>query len=304
LNSDKLLNYIYSENIHQKKRLQPFFSSNSNVKKDLELFLEMYNPYMKSENISIEQLADAYLLMLRQVLHARLSFVRTGKYQVKSFDEAYDMVYNDANVMKQYMLGLALSQFLWEHHYKVFNFFSQQLTSISNNANVLEIGSGHGLFLVELLEKVSLLKNCDVVDISETSLEMTKNIYKTLNLDKKHNVNFVLNDVNDYKSQYLYDFIVMGEVLEHVEHPGKILDKLYTLLEDNGEVYISTCSNCPAIDHITYFKDIEDIRLLVEESEFIIKEECIAPSESMSMDKLQKYKVDIVYAAILKKGKK
>lgn len=303
MKQDKLLNYIYSANIQQKKRLVPFLKKNPQVVADLESFLILYGPYMEDENISLEQLANAYLLMLRQVFHARLAFIRTGKYQVDSFDEAFDTVYNDKNVMKQYMLGLALSQFLWEHHYKIFNFYTTQLITLSKNPNILEVGSGHGLFLIELLEKIPLINQCDVVDISETSLDMTKKIYKKLELDKKHIVNFTLSDINLFKTGYLYDFIVMGEVLEHVENPGSILDKLYSLLAEDGKIYISTCSNCPAIDHITYFQEVEDIRSLVLESKFKILEECIAPSENMSEEKLRKFKIDIVYAAILVKEK-
>ena len=180
----------------------------------------------------------------------------------------------------------------------------EQLTHIVSNSKFLVVGGAGSIG--QAVTKEIFRRNprkLHVVDISETSLDMTKKIYKKLELDKKHIVNFTLSDINLFKTGYLYDFIVMGEVLEHVENPGSILDKLYSLLAEDGKIYISTCSNCPAIDHITYFQEVEDIRSLVLESKFKILEECIAPSENMSEEKLRKFKIDIVYAAILVKEK-
>ena len=117
------------------------------------------------------------------------------------------------------------------------------------------------------------------------------------------NINFYTSDINDYKADKKYDFITMGEVIEHVDDPLKILKSLYKLLSDDGKLFITTCANCPAIDHVYYFKNIEEIKVLINKAGFSIDVELTAPSENKSDKYLEKFKVDIIYAAILTKIK-
>ena len=41
---------------------------------------------------------------------------------------------------------------------------------------------------------------------------------------------------------------------------------------------------------------------MIKEAGLVIEEELIAPSEELTEEKLEKYKVDIAYAAYLKRG--
>ena len=69
--------------------------------------------------------------------------------------------------MTQYMLGLALSQFLWKHHYQVFSFYRRHVRDIAPIEAALEVGSGHGLFLLDLMAAHPDVGRVDVVDISD-----------------------------------------------------------------------------------------------------------------------------------------
>lgn len=42
------------------------------------------------------------------------------------------------------------------------------------------------------------------------------------------------NDIMDYQTEKQYDVIVMGDVLEHVIHPVKMLKNVKRMLSDNG----------------------------------------------------------------------
>lgn len=123
------------------------------MEEDLEAFLETYSDFMKLENITIKMLAEAYLEMLDQMMFARKEFLHSGEYYSKDQKEAFIHTYDNENFMTNYMLGLALSQFLWRHHYLMFNYYKETIKNVSKTSKILEVGSGHGLFLLEILKK-------------------------------------------------------------------------------------------------------------------------------------------------------
>ncbi len=93
----------------------------------------------------------------------------------------------------------------------------------------------------------------------------------------------------------------MGEVLEHVNDPLKILKSIYGLLINGGSFYLTTCANAPAIDHVYLFNDVDEIRTLIEKAGFSISKELVAPSEDKSWKEIEAQKLDVSYAAILTK---
>src|SRR5207247_2892653 len=135
--------------------------------------------------------------------------------------------------------------------------------------NYLEIGAGHGLYLSKALEILDKETNFSVVDISHTSIELAKNF-----IDDSR-VTYNLANIFDFKIDSLFDFITMGEVLEHVEDPLKLLSKLNDLLTPEGIAFITTPTNAPAIDHIYLFKNVEEIRTIIKLAGFdIISKKC------------------------------
>lgn len=296
-----LINYIGHKNPLHLKKLQKNLSSVDGMQKDLESFLSTYRVFMNANNIREENLADAYLELVEQMSCARIAFLRTGKYPLDSHQQAVDGIYNNKELMTKYMLGLGVSQFLWKHHYQLFNFYRQVAQDLLHAKNCLEVGSGHGLFLLELFKIRKDIKSFDVVDLSPTSLALTRDLLSVLNKDAVRKVRFTCADVGRFESEIQYDFITMGEVLEHVERPLEILESLKGLLKDEGRIYISTCVNCPAIDHLFQFNSIKEVRDFVKTAGFEIEHEIIAPSEDVSAENLAKFKLDISYGALLKK---
>ena len=296
---DEILNIIYQKLPMQEKKINALFEASPQMKLDLEEFLLNYKKFMELENISIKDVANAYLDMLEQVFFCRKEFIYTGKYYIENQDEAFENIYDNENIMTNYMLALALSQFLWKHHYQIFNYYKSIVQNFSNSSNILEVGSGHGLFLLEILKQNKNLQDIDVVDISKSSIRMTQNILKTIKKDYLSKINFYNYDINLYDTDKKYDFITMGEVLEHVDDPLAILKSLFTLLSNEGELFVTTCANCPAIDHVYLFNNIDEIRELIIQAGFTIKSELVSPSENKSEKYIEKNKVDISYAALL-----
>jgi 2-polyprenyl-3-methyl-5-hydroxy-6-metoxy-1,4-benzoquinol methylase len=68
------------------------------------------------------------------------------------------------------------------------------------------------------------------------------------------------------KNTNKYDFIVLGEVLEHLDEPKEILVKLSKLLKPGGLLWITTPTNAPALDHVYLFNTKEEVVTLINDS--------------------------------------
>jgi 2-polyprenyl-3-methyl-5-hydroxy-6-metoxy-1,4-benzoquinol methylase len=221
--------------------------------------------------------------------------MQTGEYSSKSFDEVNKRVYDNPDVMYYYMHGLLLSQFLWMHHYEILRYFNKTVSKYGPSIkNYLEVGGGHGLYISEAIT-IAGTSSFDLVDISKISMDVAKKMIE----DTK--VNYILSDIFKYFPKKKYDFITMGEVLEHVEDPVALLKKLGELVTDNGRVFITTPTNAPAIDHIYLFKNAEDIRKVIRQAGFLIEEELCIYSEDLPPELLEQYKISMMYIGVLKK---
>jgi len=146
---------------------------------------------------------------------------------------------------------------------------------------------------LEILDKKT---NFSVVDISHTSIELAKNFASD------NRVTYNLANIFEFEATSLFDFITMGEVLEHVEDPLQLLLKLNSLLALRGVAFITTPTNAPAIDHIYLFRNVDEIRTIIKLAGLeIISEKCFF-SEDVSPEDAEKLKVAILYGAFLRKA--
>jgi hypothetical protein len=177
-NIEYLKNKIFEKSPFQQKKLEDFFSKqDEKFNQDFELFLEEYIGYLNKNSLTIEYGIDAYLKMVSDMFKSQIKFMRTGKYPVTNTTEAIDNVYNDKTEMLSYMIGLALSQYLWSTHYEMFNHLKEELRKNAKEIKTyLEIGPGHGLFLKNAIDILDEDTNMTAIDISPISLEVSKSI--------------------------------------------------------------------------------------------------------------------------------
>lgn len=263
-----------------------------------EQFLTRYEELLAGEGRSLDYAIDCYLRFIADITAESVRFRETGQYSSKSFTEVNRRVYDNPGVMEYHMHALLLSQFLWRHHYQMFCFFSQELEKHKPGVkNYLEIGGGHGLQVAEAIKILGPEAKFTVVDISPTSL----NIARRLVADDR--VSFILSDIFKYQPGEFFDFITMGEVLEHMEDPGALLKCIAGLMADDGRLFITTPTNAPTIDHIYLFRNADDIRKLIHESGFTITSEFLRYTEEVSAEIAEKLKITLHYGACLKKNK-
>lgn len=298
---EQILNRIYSMIPTQESKTKIIFAENPKLENELKLFLSMYQPFMEKASISADEIADAYVELIENSMASRLEFLRSGSYPHSDQFKIYRDVYDNKKLMTRHMLGLALSQFLWRHHYKIYNFYKDEVAKLKEGKHLLEIGPGHGLYTLELVRHISKAEKLDVIDISDAALELTKNIFESIASQFLDRINFFKGDVTEYNFTSKYDFISMGEVLEHVEHPNELLNKLSLLLNPDGILYISTCANCPTIDHVYHYHTVNEIRDMIDSCGYKIMRELVAPSEEKDEATLLRLKIDISYAALLQK---
>lgn len=294
---DYIVEQIRSKNeLHSKKIIKNLSKFDDAYFTRANDFMKRYEKLLQNDNQTLDYSIDCYLQMIADVNYESVQFFQTGEYTSKSFNEVNQRVYNNPEVMEYYMHGLLLSQFLWSHHYDILIYFNKIINENSHAVNhYLEVGGGHGLYISEAINIIGDKAHYDLVDISKSSIEIAK---KMIANDK---VNYILTDVFEYFPAYKYDFITMGEVLEHVEDPVNLLKKLHSLLSDGGKLFITTPTNAPAIDHIYLFKNADDIRKVISEAGFNILDERCIYSEDMPAEKAEKYKVSMMYAGLLAK---
>jgi len=224
--------------------------------------------------------------------------METGAYTSTSFDEVNARVYSNDEIMSYHMNGLLVSQYLWDHHYKVLQFFINNIDKFSEGVkNVLEVGGGQGLFTNEVFRHFKSNINFTMVDVSETSIGIHKNFVKG------HKVNYVHEDVMKYFTDEKFDFIIMGEVLEHVEEPLELMKKLHSLGSDNVTAFITVPCNSPMIDHIYLFRNPAEIVALFNEAGWEVALEIVVSSENKKNVMVDDPKVPVKHAAFLKKKK-
>lgn len=266
-----------------------------------EAFFARYAAFMERTGRTMDFGVTCFLELRESMQEERLHFYRTGEYSSKSFAEVNERVYNNPRTMQFHMHGLVLAQFLWPDQYLRFGFFRDHLPGYAAGiGRYLEVGSGHGLYLIEALRILGSKTEFDAVDISPSSMELVEGMVG--DGARERNLRFRLIDIFDMPDSEPYEFITMGEVLEHVEEPLKLLQRLHALLTPGGRAYLTTPANAPTRDHIYLFHNIAEIRDLFAAAGFAIEREVFYLPPGVDQKKAERLKLPVMFAAFLKKA--
>lgn len=265
---------------------------------DLEKLIIYYKDTL---NISLEEQAESYIVVLNDTLEETKYFVEFGKYRYSTLAEVEDKVYFNENYMKRYMVGLAISSFIWNAHIEVRRYFGKYIDNKQTQENTyLEIGPGHGEFFVKALRSQKF-KEYFGIDISPISCQMSKDMVKNQFGNINTKCEFICKDFTKCNFNNRADLVVMGEVLEHVEQPLQFMKDVKALLNDNGKIFATIPINAPAIDHIYLFSHPDEVKDLLNKVGLKIKECEYFMANNYSLEKALKTKNAIVMAVVLEK---
>lgn len=285
--------------MHYKKLKKNIAFDNAEYVARAEAFFKKYEEMLTEEQKTLPYALDSYLQMCNDMMFEQIRFSETGKYSSTSFAEVNERVYNNPDVMGYYMHGLLVSQYLWDHHYRVLEFFFNNIGRFSANMHhILEVGGGHGLYTNEIINHLTHDYTYTMVDISKTSIDMSK-VFVGGN-----KVEYVHQDVYQYTSDKVFDFVIMGEVMEHVEDPHGLMRKLHELSTEDAVGFVTAPCNSPTIDHIYLFRHPDDIRALLNETGWEIVSDLTASSEAKRPDAVNDPLIPVMYAAFIKKKAK
>ncbi|MDR2642067.1 MAG: class I SAM-dependent methyltransferase [Planctomycetaceae bacterium] len=221
----------------------------------------------------VDSILDYTTVFLRE----QVRFQQTDSYSHESFDEVYDEVYNNPDVMEGFYLdGLLLTQACWEIHYHIHRFFCNHfLPRCKGKAQGLEIGFGHGLYLYEILQQCQNKgwARCVIygLDISEYSLK-----YATRLLKQSFSEDLFILKIGDIQNELNFpeqsmEFGLMAEVIEHIHSPDQALLRMRHCLKSDSPLYVVTPMNSNAVDHITNFQSIDEIEKLIISTGFVLE---------------------------------
>jgi 2-polyprenyl-3-methyl-5-hydroxy-6-metoxy-1,4-benzoquinol methylase len=141
------------------------------------------------------------------------------------------------------------------------------------------------------------------VDISSASVALTRDIVRHFEIEKKCRAEVIETDFLTFQPENQdYSCIVMGEVLEHVEDPGRFLSTIARLSGPSTHIFITTCMNAPAVDHISLFRTGKDVEDIIAASGLEMVEACYVPYVGKALAECEKANLAVNVGYVLRKA--
>lgn len=246
----------------------------------------------------IPRVCEDYKWLCGEILEEELFFRRHDRYQLSTFSEAMEKVYGNHDYMAKYVNGILASQLWWRNHSELLRFHRDKfIAGHGGNFTHLEVGPGHGLFLY-LAASSPNCERAEGWDVSDASLEATAGALRAMGIaDRVKLTKMHLMDATgpQFKS------ITFSEVLEHLEDPVAALRQLYSLLADDGRIFVNAPVNSPAPDHLYLFRTPEEVVEMMKSVGFKVEQTIYAPPTGATLERARKMKLSISTGVIATK---
>lgn len=202
-----------------------------------------------------DHFGKAFIRWNREILREEAYFKEVGAYrhENRSHLDLVDSVYGNQAVMESYYLdGLLLSYILWPHHYDLILFFRESFTRLLKpGAELIEFGCGHGL--LSWIASLDTDHNLGVrgYDISSSAIAYATALHKEA--PGKIEPHFSIGDAISDKFEPA-EFLVCGELLEHVMEPALLLENIHRSLKPGGIAFITGALDAAQSDHVFRFE--------------------------------------------------
>lgn len=299
-NTPLLEEFIASVALRNPMQLRALADSRAAMEPSECVELETYLAFCREEGLSNDDLVGAYLTITMDTLREQVYFQRHGRYRCSTFEEVADRVYFDRDYMSRYMYGLAVTLYLWPNHLEMVRFFRKTMPA-GRGGRYLEIGPGHGVFFRHAALHGGF-ESCTGVDISPTSLDMTRRLLASIDSLPGERCRLINADfLSATELSGRFQAIVMGEVLEHVEQPLQFLRRIAELADENAYIFVTTAVNAPAVDHIYLFRTVDEVVDMAAEAGLKAKEVLATPYKGCSMQETVDQRLPVNVALVLEK---
>ena len=243
----------------------------------------------------VESLAEYTVMYLKE----QLRFEKTGEYSNDDFDTVRGQVYDNPDVMRRFYLeGLMLTHAFWPIHLDIHSLFTRAFVPrVANGGVGIEVGFGHGLYLVEVLRERADTRTVSF-DISPYSVEYAGRVLTASGISPQR-FELGLADVRQPlpPADGSQSWAVFAEVLEHIPNPAEALAELARVLRPGAPLFATTVLFSNAIDHITQFESAEQVQGLLHAAGFdIATEQSFAVRDYVAGSKDRT--VDLAYVAV------
>lgn len=282
---------------HQSFLSKGILIADPHVKAHANRLAKLFDPVIGE---GIDSFVNDYKWLCQMLLEEQMHFFRTGSYRLTKIEDAIREVYSKPEIMEAYMNGLLISQLVWTNHTLANELFvTKFLPRITNGANLMEVGPGHGMLLaMAAIEAPNA--NLHAWDISETSLEATVETLSKLKINTPiatQACDLVASDL----PENVFDAIVCSEVLEHTDQPDRAIQNLTDALCYDGYIFLNVPVNSPAPDHLTLWKHPDEVEAYYTSTGLILEEFKSIPGTGLTLDRAIAQNADITCVGILRK---
>ncbi|MEO6527842.1 MAG: class I SAM-dependent methyltransferase [Gemmatimonadaceae bacterium] len=216
----------------------------------------------------IERMVDAFVLFSSDVNLAQARYEATGRYERLTYKESDDAVYSQPGVMRDYLLGVYLTNFMWAHHMELSLLFEDRfLPSIAGESRIIEIAPGHGgwgLWALHATRGTSLVG----FDISDTAVDMARQLASAAQLSAR--ASYAQRDAMSITTDIgpVYDACICSFLIEHLEDPGALLALVSRLVRPTARVFLTGALTAAQVDHVYEFRHEAELVVLAEQHGF------------------------------------
>ena len=151
--------------------------------------------------------------------------------------------------------------------------------NMNKGNSVLDLGSGTGVILPYIEEKIGPNGKITALDFAENMIKISKEKYK----DLYKNIDFVVNDFYQFETETSYDCVVAYSCYPHFKDKKAFFEKVNSLLSNNGKLVIA---------HIESKEKINSIHNGIEDS---IKSDKLQPIHMLE-DLVKNYGFKVAYS--------
>lgn len=284
-------------------RLVPFFTKRFAACGSAELRLceELSQQIIRLTGDEIDAFIRGYEFLCLHQRREEIHFRRHNRYRLSTLAQATSEVYGNLEYMQQYMRGLLLSQVFWSNHTAAIAFYLEELLARAPcGYDLLEVGPGHGLLFGRA---VADPRAGTVVgwDLSAVSILESERALRALGVTRPYRLE--QQDVLEPPAEdAMFDTVVLSEVLEHLETPGKALETVRAILRPNGCLYVNFPVNCPAPDHLFLLRSPEEAVAFVQAHGFSIERSAFFPATNHTLEVARQDALTISVCLIARKN--